>query len=115
MRNELALRRSEERARLFIEGVQDYAIFMLDPDGNVSTWNTGAERIKGYKASEIIGQHFSRFYPEEDRAAGVPQKGLEQAREKGKFETQGWRLRKDGSKFYASVVINAIRDGGSGE
>ena len=108
-------RQAEGRFQQLVESVVDYAIFMLDPGGVVTNWNTGAERIKGYKASEIIGQHFSRFYTEQDRAAGVPQKGLEQAREKGKFETQGWRLRKDGTKFYASVVINAIRDGGGGE
>jgi PAS domain S-box-containing protein len=107
---ELALRRSEERARLFIEGVEDYAIFMLDPEGFVSTWNTGAERIKGYKASEIIGQHFSRFYPEEDLRSGKPAWELEVARKEGRFEEEGWRLRKDGSRFWANVIITAIKN-----
>jgi PAS domain S-box-containing protein len=106
--------RAEGRFQLLVENVVDYAMFMLDPHGVVTNWNTGAERIKGYKPSEIIGQHFSRSYSEEDRAAQVPQRGLEQAREKGKFETQGWRVRKDGTHFYASVVINAVRDA-SGE
>jgi PAS domain S-box-containing protein len=109
-RAELALRRSEERARLFIEGVQDYAIFMLDPEGYVSTWNVGAERIKGYKASEIIGQHFSRFYPEKDVSSGKPAWELEVAKRLGRFEDEGWRLRKDGSRFWANVVITAIKD-----
>jgi PAS domain S-box-containing protein len=108
---ELALRRSEERSRLFIEGVQDYAIFMLDPEGYVSTWNTGAERIKGYKASEIIGEHFSRFYPESDISSGKPAWELEVAKQLGRFEDEGWRLRKDGSRFWANVIITAIKDG----
>ena len=110
MRGELALRRSEERARLFIEAVQDYAIFMLDPDGNVSTWNTGAERIKGYKASEIVGQHFSVFYPEADLRLDKPNWELEIAKAKGRCEDDGWRIRKDGSRFWAHVVITAIKD-----
>jgi PAS domain S-box-containing protein len=109
-RVEVALRRSEERGRLFIEAVQDYAIFMLDPDGFVSTWNTGAERIKGYKASEIIGQHFSRFYPEEDLRSGKPAWELEVAAREGRFEDEGWRLRKDGSRFWANVIITAVRN-----
>jgi len=94
--------RAEGRFQLLVENVVDYAIFMLDPQGVVTNWNTGAERIKGYRPSEIIGQHFSRFYTDEDRAAGVPKRGLEQAREKGKFETQGWRVRKDGTRFFAT-------------
>lgn len=110
-RNDLALQRSEERARLFIEGVRDYAIFMLDPEGYVSTWNTGAERIKGYKATEIIGQHFSRFYPEDDNRLGKPAWELEVAKRDGRFEDEGWRVRKNGSKFWANVIITAIRDG----
>jgi PAS domain S-box-containing protein len=110
-RNDLALQRSEERARLFVECVRDYAIFMLDPEGYVSTWNTGAERIKGYKANEIIGQHFSRFYPEDDIRLGKPAWELEVAKRDGRFEDEGWRLRKDGSKFWANVIITAIRDG----
>jgi PAS domain S-box-containing protein len=108
-RAELALHRSEERSRLFIEAVQDYAIFMLDPEGHVSSWNTGAERIKGYKASEIVGQHFSRFYPEED-ARSKPAMELEVAAREGRFEDEGWRVRKDGSKFWANVIITAVRD-----
>ena len=109
-RRELALRRSEERSRLFIEGVKDYAIFMLDPDGCVSTWNVGAERIKGYKASEIIGRHFSVFYPDEDRRSGKPAWELEVAVKEGRFEDEGWRLRKDGTRFWANVIITPIRD-----
>jgi PAS domain S-box-containing protein len=109
-RTELALRRSEERSRLFIDAVQDYAIFMLDPEGCVSTWNTGAERIKGYKASEIIGQHFSRFYPAEDIRAGKPAWELDVATKGGRFEDEGWRIRKDGSRFWANVIISAVRD-----
>jgi PAS domain S-box-containing protein len=101
---------TEQRFRQLVEGVVDYAIFHLDSNGIVSTWNSGAERIKGYAPGEIIGSHFSRFYTEEDRAAGVPKRALETARSTGKFETEGWRVRKDGSKFYASVVIDAIRD-----
>jgi PAS domain S-box-containing protein len=109
-RTEIALRRSEERSRLFIDAVQDYAIFMLDPEGCISTWNTGAERIKGYKASEIIGQHFSRFYPEEDIRAGKPAWELELATKEGRFKDEGWRIRKDGSRFWANVIITAVRD-----
>ncbi|MDQ1390475.1 MAG: hypothetical protein QOF56_3929 [Acidobacteriaceae bacterium] len=109
-RTEIALRRSEERSRVFIDAVQDYAIFMLDPEGCISTWNTGAERIKGYKASEIIGQHFSRFYPEEDIRAGKPAWELDVATKEGRFEDEGWRIRKDGSRFWANVIITAVRD-----
>jgi PAS domain S-box-containing protein len=104
------LRRSEERFRLLVEGVTDYGIFMLDPDGRVASWNAGAERIKGYKASDIIGKHFSVFYPEEARARKWPETELERAREIGRFEDEGWRVRKDGSQFWANVVITAIRD-----
>jgi PAS domain S-box-containing protein len=103
-------RRSEERFRLLIEGVAEYAIFMLDPNGRVSTWNSGAERIKGYTASEIIGQHFSIFYPEDARESGWPDHELQVAAEKGKFIDFGWRLRKDGTTFWASVTITALRD-----
>ena len=109
-RAEEVLRQSEERFRLLVEAVQDYAIFMLDTEGRVATWNAGAERIKGYTASEIIGRHFSCFYPEEDIRSNKPQLGLEAAARDGRFETEGWRLRKDGSKFWADVVITAIRD-----
>jgi PAS domain S-box-containing protein len=109
-RTELALRRTEERSRLFIQAVQDYAIFMLDPDGSVATWNTGAERIKGYTASEIIGQHFSRFYPEEDVRAAKPAWELAVATREGRFEEEGWRVRKDGSRFWANVIITAVKN-----
>jgi PAS domain S-box-containing protein len=105
-----ALRRSEEQFRLLVQGVTDYAIFRLDPEGRVATWNAGAERIKGYRPEEIIGQHFSRFYTDEDRAAGIPWRGLETARAEGRWEHEGWRLRKDGSRFWAQVVIDAIRE-----
>jgi len=105
-----ALRESERHLRLLIDGVKDYAIFMLDPNGVVSSWNAGAERIKGYLANEIVGSHFSRFYVEDDRAAGLPAAALAQAGAEGRFETEGWRVRKDGSVFWANVVITAIRD-----
>jgi PAS domain S-box-containing protein len=109
-RAEIALRRSEERSRLFIEAVQDYAIFMLDQGGCVTSWNAGAQRIKGYKASEIIGQHFSRFYPQDDVRNGKPAWELEVAAREGRFEDEGWRVRKDGSKFWANVIITPIKD-----
>lgn len=105
-----ALRQSEQQFRLLVEGVTDYAIYMLDPTGRVASWNTGAERIKGYKASEILGQHFSRFYTEEDRLAGAPEKALETAIREGRFEKESYRLRKDGSKFIAHIVIDPIFD-----
>jgi PAS domain S-box-containing protein len=104
------LRRSEERFRLLVQGVTDYAIYMLDPDGRVTNWNVGAERIKGYLADEIVGEHFSRFYTDEDRAAGLPQIALEAAAREGRFEREGWRVRKDGTLFWANVVVDAIRD-----
>jgi PAS domain S-box len=105
---EESLRESEERFRLLVQSVQDYAIFLLDPDGNIATWNEGAERIKGYSADEIIGKHFSIFYPPEDSAK--PAMVLRVARAVGKYQEEGWRLRKDGSRFWASVVITAIHD-----
>ena len=105
-----ALRQSEERFRLLVESVIDYAIYMLDENGIVSSWNAGARRAKGYAADEIIGQHFSRFYSEEDRAQQVPQEALRTARESGRFEAEGWRYRKDGSRFWASVIIDPVRD-----
>jgi len=104
------LRRSEERFRLLVQSVTDYAIYMLDPGGLVSSWNPGAERFKGYAAAEIIGEHFSRFYTEDDRTAGIPAIALETARHEGRFEAEGWRVRKDGSKFWASVIIDRIQD-----
>ncbi len=106
---EEALWQSEQQFRLLVQGVTDYAIYMLTPDGRVSSWNPGAERIKGYRAEEIIGQHFSRFYTEEDRQAGVPKVALETAAREGKFEKEGLRIRKDGSSFVAHVVIDPIR------
>jgi PAS domain S-box-containing protein len=107
---EEALRESEERFRLLVEGVRDYAIFMLDPTGRIATWNEGAERIKGYRAKEIIGQHFSKFYPPEDVAAKKPERELEIASRTGKYEEEGWRVRKTGELFWASVLITAIRN-----
>jgi len=107
---EAALRQSEQQFRLLVQGVADYAIYMLDRRGNVSSWNLGAERIKGYAPAEIIGQHFSRFYTEEDRTAGLPAEGLATAEREGRWENEGWRLRKDGSRFWAHVVIDCIRD-----
>src|SRR3984893_18580885 len=104
------LEESERRFRILVEGVTDYAIFMLDPTGTVVNWNPGAERIKGYSREEIIGQHFSRFYTEQDRENQVPQRAIETARRTGKYEGEGWRVRKDGTQFWASVVINAIRN-----
>jgi PAS domain S-box-containing protein len=103
------LRRSEERFSLLIQSVTDYAIYMLDPEGRVSSWNPGAERFKGYTASEIIGEHFSRFYTEEDIQAGIPRIALETAERDGRFEAEGWRVRKDGSRFWANVIIDPIR------
>jgi PAS domain S-box-containing protein len=114
VQSEEMLRRSEERFRLLVETVEDYAIFMLDESGHVATWNRGAQAIKGYRADEIVGQHFSRFYPKEDVAAGKPERVLREAVAHGRIEDEGWRIRKDGSTFWASVVITALR-GGRGE
>jgi PAS domain S-box-containing protein len=107
---ENALKRSEEQFRLLVQGVSDYAIYMLDPEGNVTSWNSGAERIKGYRSEEIIGRHFSTFYTDEDRLNGLPQQALATASRDGRFEKEGWRQRKDGSRFWASIVIDAIKD-----
>ncbi|WP_029617953.1 hybrid sensor histidine kinase/response regulator [Pseudorhizobium marinum] len=107
---ELQLRDSEQQFQLLVQGVSDYAIYMLDPDGYITSWNSGARRIKGYESSEVVGSHFSRFYVEEDRAAGQPEKGLEIARREGRFEKEGIRQRKDGTRFWAHVIIDAIRD-----
>jgi PAS domain S-box-containing protein len=101
---------SEERFRLLVESVRDYAIFMLDPYGHVLTWNLGAERLKGYRADEIIGQHFSVFYPQADKDAKKPEMELDVATRIGRFEDEGWRLRKDGTPFWANVVITALWD-----
>ncbi len=108
--HEQMLRDSEERFRLLVAGVKDYAIFRLDPEGYVTSWNAGAERIKGYSAGEIIGKHFSVFYTDEDRQAGVPRKALETAVREGKYEAESPRVRKDGTRFVANVVIDALRD-----
>jgi PAS domain S-box-containing protein len=107
---EEALVQSERNFRLLVEGVADHAIYMLSPDGIVANWNSGAGRIKGYTAREVIGQHFSRFYTEEDREAGLPKRALVTASQDGHYEGEGWRVRKDGSRFWASVVLHAIRE-----
>jgi formate hydrogenlyase transcriptional activator len=109
-RAEQALRLSEEQFRLLVEGVKDYAIFMLDPEGRVTSWNSSAERLKGYRAEEIIGQHFSRFYLPEDVERGKPQEELRVAADRGLHEDEGWRVRKDGSRFWADVIITALKD-----
>jgi PAS domain S-box-containing protein len=105
-----ALRASEQQFQLLVQGVKDYAIFMLDPQGRITTWNSGAEHIKGYSAEEIIGEHFSRFYTEEDQREGVPMRALLRAATEGRHEAEGWRVRKDGTRFRASVVIDPIHD-----
>jgi len=107
---EEALKQSQEQFRLLVQGVSDYAIYMLDTEGIVTNWNLGARRIKGYLSGEIIGNHFSKFYTVEDREAGEPQKALETVEREGRSEKEGWRVRKDGSRFWAHVVIDAIRD-----
>jgi PAS domain S-box-containing protein len=104
------LHHSEEQFRLLVDGVKDYAIFMLDNAGSVVSWNTGAEQIKGYRADEILGHHFSCFYTPEDIDSEKPERELESAAKNGRYEEEGWRLRKDGSRFWASVVITALRD-----
>jgi PAS domain S-box-containing protein len=110
-RQEEALRHSEEQFRLLVEAVEDYAIFMLDPQGLVLTWNAGARAIKGYAADEVVGRHFSMFFTAQDVAAGVPQRELQAARQHGRTEAEGWRLRKDGTPFWANVVITPVLDG----
>jgi len=105
-----ALRESEERYRLLVNGVRDYAILTLDPYGVVTSWNAGAQLIKGYRPEEIIGQHFSVFYPPKDLAAGKPAAELVEAAAAGRLEDEGWRVRKDGSRFWANVVITALYD-----
>jgi len=108
-RTETALRQNEERLRLMVESVRDYAILALDREGRVISWNTGAERIEGYRTEEILGRHFSRFYQAEDVAQGKPEWELERAAREGQFEDEGWRVRKDGSRFWANVVIRTPR------
>ncbi len=107
-----ALRESEERFRMLVQSVTDYAIYMLDPVGTITSWNLGAERFKGYKAHEILGQNFARFYSEEDRIAGLPSRALHTAATEGRFEAEGWRIRKDGTRFWAHVVLDPVRDDG---
>ncbi len=109
-----ALHRSEQTFQLLVESVRDYAIFMLDPDGRIASWNAAAERIKGYSAQEIIGEHFSIFYPPEDVAQGKPRWELESAQNEGRHEDEGWRLRKDGTRFWANVVISPMLDAHGG-
>jgi len=107
---EAALRLSEERFRLLVEGVEDYAIYSMDPDGVITSWNAGAHRIKGYTAQEIIGQNFSRFYTPEDVRQDLPARVLQSARDTGHYVGEGWRVRKDGSRFWSNVVVTALRD-----
>src|SRR3712207_2312560 len=95
----------DRRFQLLVNAVTDYAIYMLDPKGFISSWNSGAQRFKGYTADEIIGQHFSRFYTDEDRATGLPARELKIAETEGRFDQEGWRVRKDGTRFWAHVVI----------
>lgn len=98
----------EMRFRLLIDAVIDYAIYMIDPDGIITSWNAGAKRFKGYEEAEILGQHFSRFYTEEDRKAGLPQRALDTAIREGRFEGEGWRVRKDGTHFWSHVIVDPI-------
>jgi PAS domain S-box-containing protein len=108
----LRLQESERSFELLVDSVTDYALYMLDPTGRIVSWNSGAKRIKGYEAEEIIGKNFQCFYSEEDRAAGIPAAGLRTAAREGRLETEGWRLRKDGTRFWANVIIDAIRTNG---
>jgi PAS domain S-box-containing protein len=107
---QLAALESERKFRLLVQGVTDYALYMLDPDGYITNWNTGAARIKGYPEAEVVGRHFSMFYTAEDRATDVPRRALERAAREGRFELEGWRVRKDGTRFWANAVLDAIRD-----
>ncbi|MBA3915270.1 MAG: PAS domain-containing sensor histidine kinase [Acidobacteriales bacterium] len=111
---ELALRQDEQRFRLFVEAVSDYAIYTLDPKGFVTSWNQGAERIKGYSATEIVGSHFSRFFSPEDIRDGKPQQELRVAAEQGRFDAEAWRVRKSGDRFWANIVLTAIKDENGG-
>src|SRR5215510_11024301 len=107
-RAEAAPAYGEETLRLFIDSVKEYAIILLDPQGQVQSWNSGAERIKGYRAPEILGRHFSVFYPPDEQARGTPAQHLRQAAASGRFEDEGWRVRKDGTRFWANVMITAL-------
>src|SRR4030088_355207 len=102
---------SERSFRLLVEGVADYALYMLDPTGTVTSWNVGGQRIKGYSPVEIVGQHFCGFFPDARRANGEPLRALKIAEEQGRYEEEGWRVRKDGTFFWASVIIDPIREG----
>src|SRR5205823_12686558 len=108
--NETELADGEQKFRMLVQGVTDYAIYMIDPRGYITNWNLGGERIKGYTAEEIVGQHFSKFYSAEDREAGIPARALAIAAKEGRYEGEGWRVRKDGSRFWASAVIDRILD-----
>ncbi|HEY0164848.1 MAG TPA: PAS domain S-box protein, partial [Sphingomicrobium sp.] len=99
----------QERFQLLVNAVIDYAIYMLDPDGRITTWNPGAERFKGYTGSEIIGDHFSRFFSKDDQKADLPGRALRVAAREGRFEAEGWRIRKDGTRFWAHAILDAIR------
>src|SRR5205085_168561 len=110
-RLETERKESDERFRLVVEGVKDYAIVMLDPVGKIVSWNAGAEKMQGYKAQEIIGQHFSIFYPKEEIADGKARCTLRTAVSEGQFEKEGWRVRKDRTQFWAQVTITPLRDG----
>ena len=105
--------RRENPYEVLIQGVVDYAIYMLDPDGRVASWNPGAKKMKDYSEDEILGEHFSRFYTPEDRAAGAPERALRMAIEAGRFTTEAWRCRKDGSRFWALVVIDPVYQDGT--
>src|SRR5436305_1919566 len=109
-RAETGLRQSEEHFAQLVAGVRDYAVFLLDRHGNVPTWNAGAERLKGYTAGEIVGRHFSAFYPPDAVERDWPEEELRRATAEGRFEDEGWRVRKDGTRFWANVVITALRD-----
>src|SRR4051812_18562605 len=100
---------TEKRFQLLVNAVTDYAIYMLEPSGHIATWNAGARRFKGYEAGEIIGRHFSAFFTDEDKASDLPGRILRAAAERGRFETEGWRVRKDGTRFWAQVVVDPIR------
>src|SRR5207237_1638690 len=108
--DETELADSEQKFRMLVQGVTDYAIYMIDPRGYITNWNLGGERIKGYRAEEVIGGHFSQFYMPEDRAAGIPGRALEIAAREGRYEGEGWRIRKDGTRFWAGVIIDRILD-----
>src|SRR5215207_8616882 len=100
---------NEQRYQLLVDAVTDYALYMLDPDGRVATWNQGAARIKGYSADQIIGEHFSRFFTDDDVAKGLPARALSEAAREGRFEAEGWRVRKDGTRFWANAILDPIR------